>query len=94
MELESLNKIELRECEEDMEKRRAIVKDVCQKFSLNQIPLNPREFYIAENNSLVWCNVFKAGSTRYYRKKFLTILILTILSPFLHLSAFLLWLTR
>jgi len=56
--------------ESTMEKRKSTFHKACEKFGLppvkNQafIRSSSWEYLINEEYKLVWCNVFKAGSTR------------------------------
>jgi len=56
--------------EDEMQSRADVMKQACQKHGLDQ-PGNdslhnpyPWEYLINEEHHLVWCNIFKSGSTR------------------------------
>jgi hypothetical protein len=54
-----------------MEKRRSDFHNACKKYGLPGIKnvtfrrSSSWEFLINDEHKLVWCNVFKAGSTRF-----------------------------
>ncbi len=58
--------------EEEMLLRTKTMKETCHNFGLDQ-PGNDSlhkpyswEYLINKKHNLVWCNVFKSGSTRYF----------------------------
>ena len=69
--LEPLTPDELQAIEADMSKRRRTLRSACSKHGLDQRgddqlhQVNPWEYFVAKENKLVWCNVFKSGSSRF-----------------------------
>lgn len=60
------------EIEEEMLSRRSRKERVCREFGLDQRKpedelhrVKPWEYLIQDKHKLVWCNVFKSGSSRY-----------------------------
>jgi chondroitin 4-sulfotransferase 11 len=57
-----------------MESRVSHLKDVCHQLKLDQVgndslhKPDPWEYLINKEHHLVWCNVFKSGSSRYLNK--------------------------
>jgi chondroitin 4-sulfotransferase 11 len=55
---------------EEMSARVSVLKNACKLYGLDQKSNeslhqpNPWEYLINEEHGLVWCNVFKSGSTR------------------------------
>jgi chondroitin 4-sulfotransferase 11 len=55
-----------------MESRIKTMKEACRDYGLDQAgndslhKPNAWEYLINKEHHLVWCNVFKAGSTRYF----------------------------
>ena len=57
--------------ESNMQYRKSKLQQECSKFGLN-VPSSdnvyqPGEYLISREHRLVWCNVFKSASTRYYK---------------------------
>ena len=51
--------------DEEMMRRSLVMRDACIKHGLQNISINPWEYFINDKYSLVWCNVFKSGSTSW-----------------------------
>ncbi|XP_049866124.1 carbohydrate sulfotransferase 11 isoform X2 [Pectinophora gossypiella] len=65
----------------ELEQRVTVAQNVCQHYSLTSQSINSKEFYVDHEHHLVWCNIFKAGSSYWlykfnilagYDKKFLS----------------------
>lgn len=58
--------------EKDLLERRGTKESVCSKYGLDQRGTDqlhqvyPWEYLISKEHSLVWCNVFKSASSRYF----------------------------
>ena len=51
--------------DEEMWRRTLVMRKACIKHGLQNISINPWEYFINDKYSLVWCNVFKSGSTSW-----------------------------
>ena len=51
--------------EDQMKMRSDIMRKACIKHGIQNISINPWEYFINEQFSVVWCNVFKSGSTSW-----------------------------
>lgn len=51
--------------EDQMKRRSLVMREACNKHGIQNISINPWEYFINEKYSLVWCNVFKSGSTSW-----------------------------
>ena len=62
----SINQSQNNMAKDDEMKRRSIVmREACIKHGIQNISIDPWEYFINEKYSLVWCNVFKSGSTSW-----------------------------